>query len=333
MARLLRVQFEGAIYHVTARGNERRVIFRDDADRERFLRNLAQAQQLHGVRLYLVCLMPNHFHVLLETPAGNLSAFMAGLLTAYAVYYNRRHRRTGHLTQGRYKAHVVEGNEYLLKLSRYIHLNPVCGKSWKAVALAERVEALRAYRWSTYRSYCGLEGDWAFVDYGPMRALVEQLGVSCQQFVEAGLASDDEEFRALYQQARLSVGSEEFQETVQRAHQRAAATARRTEDVALRRRTGAHSVQETLAAVAEVFGIGESALRQRSRGALARGAAAWALVRHAGLTERATAQVLGMGTGAAVSQQLAKWRRAVMSEPRCQKLQTKLEERLAAANF
>jgi putative transposase len=70
MARLLRVQFEGAIYHVTARGNERRVIFRDDADRERFLRNLAQAQQLHGVRLYLVCLMPNHFHVLSrELPA------------------------------------------------------------------------------------------------------------------------------------------------------------------------------------------------------------------------------------------------------------------------
>src|SRR3954452_14733921 len=123
MARALRIQFEGAIYHVTVRGNERRRIFYDDRDRERFLKVLAQAQELHGMRLYLVCLMPNHFHLLVETPAGNLSAFMGRFLTGYVVYYNRRHNRVGHLTQGRYKAQLVEGNDHLLKLTRYIHLN------------------------------------------------------------------------------------------------------------------------------------------------------------------------------------------------------------------
>lgn len=102
---------------------------------ERYLQNQAQAQQLHGVRLCLVCLMPNHFHLLVETPSGNLSAFMARVLTAYTVFFKQRHRRAGDLTQGRFKAQVVEGSEYLLKLSRYIHLNPVCGKSWKGVPL------------------------------------------------------------------------------------------------------------------------------------------------------------------------------------------------------
>src|SRR5215831_9751891 len=125
MARLLRVPFPGAIYHVTVRGNERRLLFKDEADRKRFLSQLMESSQLHSARLYLVCLMPNHFHLLVETPCGNLSTFMARQLTAYAVYFNRRHQRVGHLTQGRYGAQLVEGNEYLLKLSRYIHLNPV----------------------------------------------------------------------------------------------------------------------------------------------------------------------------------------------------------------
>jgi len=133
MARLLRVQFSGAIYHVTVRGNERGTIFKDDKDREGFLEILAQTQELHQLRIYLVCLMPNHFHLLLETPGGDLSAGMARLLTGYAVYFNRRSQRVGHLTQGRYKAQLVEGTDYLLKLSRYIHLNPVCGQKWVGV--------------------------------------------------------------------------------------------------------------------------------------------------------------------------------------------------------
>jgi hypothetical protein len=237
------------------------------------------------------------------------------------------------LTQGRYKAQLVEGNDYLLKLSRSIHLNPVCGKSWDGVSAAQRRDHLRACRWSTYRSYLGLEKPWPFVDYGPVRALVDQLGVSYGAYVETGLASDDQEFRALYRQAGLSVGSDEFAEAMKEAHERAARAARHPEDVAFRRASSWRSIEETLRAVATVFGTSESALQQRSRNSAARGAAAWALVRHAGLTERAAAAVLGMGTGAAVSQQLAKWRRIVLTDPRWQTVESELNRKLASANF
>jgi REP element-mobilizing transposase RayT len=121
MARPLRVRLSGAVYHVTFRGNERRAIFRTDGDRRRLLAQMAVARELTQARLYLVCLMPNHVQLLLETPRGNLSEFMGRLLTAYPVYYNRRHRRVGHLTQGRYGAQLVEGNEYLLTWALSCH--------------------------------------------------------------------------------------------------------------------------------------------------------------------------------------------------------------------
>ena len=100
MARPLRVEYEGAIYHVTARGNDRRSIFRDDRDRQRFCDRLGDCVEAHEVRLYMFCLMANHIHLMLETPAGNLSQFMHRLQTAYSVYFNRRHQRSGHLFQG-----------------------------------------------------------------------------------------------------------------------------------------------------------------------------------------------------------------------------------------
>jgi putative transposase len=89
---------------------------------------------------------------------------MGRLMTAYTVYFNKRHHRAGHLAQGRFSAQMVEGNEYLLKLSRSIHLNPVCGKRWKGVPVEQRQQALRSYRWSTYRGYAGLQAEWPFID-------------------------------------------------------------------------------------------------------------------------------------------------------------------------
>jgi putative transposase len=334
MGRLLRVQFEGAIYHVAVRGNERRLIFKNETDRQRFLEVLAESQRLHSVRLYMVCLMPNHFHLLLETPHGNLSVFMARLLTAYAVYFNRRHQRVGHLTQGRYKAQLVEGNEYLLKLSRYIHLNPVCGKAWAGVPVAERQQALRIYRWSTYRSYSGLEKKWTFIDYEPLRNLVEgQLRVDYSSYVETGLAGEDHEFVTRYSRARLALGSEGFETRVREAHEQAARGTPRREDVALRRCGKNRSIEETLATVASVLGVPEAALRLRSRNSLARGAAAWALVRHAGLTQRAAAEALGMGTGAAVSQQLTRWRQALAADRNWQTIATAFDREFGRLNF
>ena len=125
MARQLRIEYPGAWYHVTSRGNERGSIFRLDKDRTRFLKTVAESAELFRVEVHCYVLMSNHFHFLLRTLESNLSRFMQRFNTAYTRYFNLRHRRSGHLYQGRYKAIVVEADEYLLEVSRYLHLNPV----------------------------------------------------------------------------------------------------------------------------------------------------------------------------------------------------------------
>ena len=124
MARPLRIEYSGAYYHVTSRGNERKAIFRDDRDRERLLELLARAVKDFHLRLHGYVLMTNHYHLLVETPRGGLSRALRYLNGVYTQAFNRRHRRVGHLFQGRYKAILVDKDAYLLELSRYIHLNP-----------------------------------------------------------------------------------------------------------------------------------------------------------------------------------------------------------------
>ncbi len=155
MARHLRVEFPGAIYHVTCRmigeGRlERSRLFTDDQDRERFVDRLAERVEQYHVRLFQFVLMTNHFHLVFETPEGNCSRFMQSLSTAYTVYYNLRHGRHGHVLDGRYKAKVVEGDAYLLTLTRYVHLNPVHVGEARDWPVEERIRFLRGYKWSTY---------------------------------------------------------------------------------------------------------------------------------------------------------------------------------------
>ena len=127
MARQLRVEYPGAIYHVTCRmlGDSRSRLFRDNADFDRFLLRLSERVEQYNIRLYMYTLMLNHVHLVFETPEGNISRFMHSMTTAYTVYYNLRHKRHGHLFDGRFKAKLVDGDNYLLALSRYVHLNPV----------------------------------------------------------------------------------------------------------------------------------------------------------------------------------------------------------------
>jgi len=125
MARPLRVQYPNAVYHVTCRGNEQKPIFRDDIDRKTLLKKLVQSMDIYTVKLYSYVLMNNHFHLLLETPLGNLGEFMRRFNISYTGYFNYRHKRSGHLFQGRYKSILVDKESYLSILSRYIHLNPV----------------------------------------------------------------------------------------------------------------------------------------------------------------------------------------------------------------
>jgi putative transposase len=144
MARPLRIEFEGAIYHVTARGNERGKIFFSKRDYEKFKEYLTAAKEKYGFILHAYVLMTNHYHLILETPEKNLSKIMHFINSSYTTYTNVKRKRSGHLFQGRYKAILVDKDNYLLELSRYIHLNPV------RVNMAQKPEE---YPYSSYRSY------------------------------------------------------------------------------------------------------------------------------------------------------------------------------------
>lgn len=159
MARPLRLEYPGAVYHITSRGNAQADIFLDDGDRRLFLRVLADAVERHAWRLYAYCLMGNHYHLLLETPEPNLSRGMRQVNGIYTQLFNRRHERVGHVLQGRFKAIVVERERYLVELSRYIALNPV---------RAGLTREPGAWRWSSYRATAGDEGAPAWLTPGPV---------------------------------------------------------------------------------------------------------------------------------------------------------------------
>lgn len=316
MARKPRLVFAGAIYHITFRGNERRAIFRDDGDRKRFLIALAERVPGYQVRLYLYALMPNHVHLLIETRLPNVSAFLGSLLTSYATYFNRRHRRSGHLTQNRYHSALVEGDAYLLRLSRYIHLNPIFVKRLQSAPLADRLQQLREYRWSSYRGYAGMEKPESYVDYGPILAMTPGRGGHQQSryrdYVEAGVAESDEEFRMLISRSPLGIGSADFVKEVREQYQRGA-TRIKAEDVVFRKPVRVVLPEVIIRAVCRAYRIPVEDLRRHRLNDFVKPVAAALLTQVGGLTQREVAAHLGLTTGAAVCLQLKRLRQHAAS--------------------
>lgn len=195
MARPLRIQYAGAFYHVMNRGNSRQDVFLTDSDRSSFLGGLADSCETFGVRLIVYVLMPNHFHLVVQTSQANLSEFMRHLLVTYTVRFNRKRNRTGHVFQGRYKSLIVEQDEYLLPLTRYIHLNPVRTDRFKAADRKIKAEYLNGYRWSSLPGYCYVRKREKSLDYGWL--LDAYFGGDshggrrrCKEYVFQGLAAE-----------------------------------------------------------------------------------------------------------------------------------------------
>lgn len=170
MPRQLRLQYEGAVYHVMNRGDRREAIFGDDEDRKRFLTTIEEACAKTGWHIHAYCLMPNHFHLVVETPRANLVAGMKWLLGTYSSRFNRRHKLSGHVFAGRYKSLVVDHHHhgYLRTVCEYVHLNPVRAK------LVAPNHPLRDFRWSSFNDYLGSPNRrprWLRVDrlFGEMR--------------------------------------------------------------------------------------------------------------------------------------------------------------------
>lgn len=168
MARPLRLELAGGLYHVTSRGDGRENIYLTDADRQAWLDVMAQVCLRFNWVCHAWCQMSNHYHMVIETPEANLSQGMRQLNGVYTQYFNRSHQRVGHVFQGRYKAIIVERDSYLLELARYVVLNPLC---------ANMVEGLELWPWSSYAASCGqvaapawLQVDWVLGQFGSERA-------------------------------------------------------------------------------------------------------------------------------------------------------------------
>ncbi len=202
MARPLRIEYAGALYHITSRGDRRESIYEDDDDRKMFLSVLESVVGRFGWLCHGYCLMGNHYHLLVETPQPNLSRGMRQLNGVYTQRFNRSHGRVGHVFQGRFKAIVIEKENHLLEVCRYIMLNPV---------RAGMVEHPRQWRWSSYRATAGLRkppgflsSDWILSQFGKRRADAQR---EYRRFVRQGL-DEGAPWEGLA--CGLLLGSEEF---------------------------------------------------------------------------------------------------------------------------
>ena len=202
MTRPLRVEFNGAVYHITSRGNARQAIFLGEKDFADFLSVLCSVVKRYHFLLHAYCLMNNHYHLLIETPEGNLSKGMRQLNGLYTQRFNQRHKRVGHLFQGRYQAILVDKDNYLLTLCRYVVLNPVRAKIVKDPG---------DWKWSTYKATIGvgqgiscLTVDWLLSQFGKeQKAAARQY----QEFVHSGIKAESP-LKAI--KGQLFLGQENF---------------------------------------------------------------------------------------------------------------------------
>lgn len=185
MARPLRIEYEGAVYHITSRGNEKKPIFKDEKDRDIFLDILNEVNKRYNWICHAYCLMNNHYHLIIETPDGNLSKGMRQLNGVYTQIFNRRHHRVGHIFQGRYKAILIQKESHLLEVCRYVVLNPVRAKA---------VKHPEQWRWSSYRATAGLEKphpclttDWILGQFSSQKGSARR---RYREFIKAGIGGE-----------------------------------------------------------------------------------------------------------------------------------------------
>lgn len=202
MSRSPRLHAPGLFYHVFARGNNREPIFFEENNYQRFLANLERFRLPLTYKLYAYCLLPNHFHLLLQVDKINLSKIMQILITAYTMYINKKYDRIGHIFQGRFQSIIVEKETYLLQVHRYIHLNPL---------KAGLVNNLKMYPWSSYMQYLTKGNGLPQIDTSLILGMLSQNTSKQKQiFQEFTLAGLKEEFDPLKKQVRGILGSSKF---------------------------------------------------------------------------------------------------------------------------
>ncbi len=334
MARALRIEYPGAVYHVTVRmlGNAESLLFKDDADRERYLKCLAERLELFNVRIYMFVLMRNHVHMVLETPDANISVFMHALNTSYTLYYNLRHKRHGHLFDGRFKSKLVEADAYLLQLSRYVHLNPVKIQDMWGKTMPERRSYLRRYPWSSYPSYIGQKKSFEFIDDVPVlsrwKGTIESKRKTYRKYVESGLGTTDEKMVEMMEASPISIGNVVFQRDIKLLYEEEKKRLN-SEDVSYRRDSAGLTGAEVLSVIARILHEREDAFFRRQRGKPLRAVACYFLIKYAGMSQREAGAYLQAGSGSATSKQLSRWKNSMTNDKELSKIMDKIEKELS----
>ena len=304
MARPLRINYPGALYHITARGNERKAIVRDDDDRKRFVQTVAQVVERYRIICYAWVLMDNHYHLLLETPDANLSRALRHLNGTYTQAYNQRNNRVGHLFQGRFKSILVEKESYLLELCRYIVLNPV---------RAGLVQHPRQWSWSSYRATAGeesvpswLTSGWVLSQFNRKR---KEALVAYRRFVGEGIKSGDDPWSDL--KGQVFLGSDAFCEATKER-------VRYTEDREIpieQKRPVRPTAQSVLDRVVGAYSVSvKDIVTFTRRPSEARQAAIYLVRRESGLDLTAVSKLFGIGY-TAVSRRVGEMEKRMENEP------------------
>jgi putative transposase len=310
MPRQRRVEYPGAMYHIMSRGDRREDIFLDDVDRHDFIKTLAEACQKTGWQVHAYCLMPNHYHLVLETPNPNLVAGMAWLQSSYTIRLNHRHKLFGHVFSGRYKAQLVEGsgNGYLRTACDYVHLNPV------RAGLLQPEERLMAYPWSSFASYLAApkhRPGWVRVDrlLGE-HGLLHDTAATRQEFerrMEARrLAQTDAESLVALRHSWY-LGSPAFK---QQLLEQLDGQLGDHHSGQLRSETAEAKAGRIVAEELRRLGWTETQLRTRPKGDLAKLALAARLRRETTLTLKAIAARVHLGTSKSANVRLHRWMRS-----------------------
>lgn len=315
MSRPLRIEYPNAWYHVMNRGAGYRKIFCNDVHRTLFFDLLSQISKMFGVEIHAFCLMDNHYHLLVRTPAGNLQRVMRHLNGVYTQRFNRMEETDGPLFRGRYKAILIEPDAYLLHVSRYIHLNPV---------VAGMARSADDYPWSSYRAYIGAAGkpEWLQTKFVLNMIGRRQRKKSYQMFVEQGI---DEMTGQFYDKKKLSavMGSDGFRESI---HSRLSADAEIPE---IKRLKSAPSMASIIEVVSVLFAAPESEILQTIRGRgmknHARSAAVYCCRKLAGLPLNEIAARFGFNHYGSVSGSIARFERQIDEDARLAAIMRKVE--------
>jgi REP element-mobilizing transposase RayT len=264
MARPLRIEYPGAYYHVINRGNQRNRVFYSDKDYWLFLDRLSEFAGIFDVRVLSYCCMPNHFHLYVKTDRANLSRFMQGFLSSFCIRINWLHKKSGHIFQGRFKAQLVENEQYSAEVSRYIHLNPVRTAFQRHVSPAEKRQILRKYSWSSYPTLIGIRKspDWLSMEIlSIFQGHRSSQMKAYRSYVEEGLLRYIENpFETMKWQSIL--GSDSFTDQIKRQYILKQKKPVRKEQPTLWKLQQSRSLKDVTEVVGKICGVDVDAIKQ-----------------------------------------------------------------------